>query len=177
MRPVEKVLARAGDFRQTSSGWEVHCPRPDHGKGQGDREPSVSVTEGEDGQALVNCHVGCRTEDIVADWGLEMSDLFEQRNGHKKEFRSIPPQTTATVQPCNLKNYAEAKALPVEFLEKLGLRDQKYQGRPAVRISYRDMDGAEEAVRFRTALEKSEDGDDRFRWRRAARPVRTACGA
>jgi putative DNA primase/helicase len=165
MRPVEKVLAKAGDFRQTSSGWEVRCPRPDHGKGRGDREPSVSVTEGEDGQALVCCHAGCRTEDIVADWGLEMSDLFEQRNGDKQEFRSIPPRTTATAQPCTLENYAEVKGLPVAFLEKLGLRDQKYQGRPAVRISYRDVDGNENAVRYRIALEESEEGDDRFRWR------------
>jgi hypothetical protein len=60
--------------------------------------PSVSVTEGEDGQALVCCHAGCRTEDIVADWGLEMSDLFEQRNGDKQEFRSIPREQ---LQPRN----------------------------------------------------------------------------
>ncbi len=93
-----------------------------------------------------------------------MRDLFE-RNGHEKVLRSYPPKTTATVQPCNLKNYAEAKSLPVEFLQEQGLRDQKYQGRPAVRISYRGVDGSEDAVRFRIALKKSEEGDDRFRWR------------
>ena len=55
--------------------------------------------------------------------------------------------------------------MPVEFLQKQGVRDQKYQGEPAVRISYRGVDGSEETVRFRTALEKSEEGDSRFRWR------------
>jgi hypothetical protein len=84
MRPVEKVLERAGGVKKLGSGWLVSCPRPDHGQGRGDKHPSVSVAEGDDGRALVNCQAGCRTEDIVAAWGLEMSDLFEQRNGHKK---------------------------------------------------------------------------------------------
>jgi hypothetical protein len=47
----------------------------------------------------------------------------------------------------------------------IGLSDQNYQGKPAVRIPYFDENGEEVAVRFRTALEKSEEGDDRFRWR------------
>jgi putative DNA primase/helicase len=34
-----------------------------------------------------------------------------------------------------------------------------------VRIPYRNENGEEAAVRFRVALEKSEEGDDRFRWR------------
>jgi len=56
--------------------------------------------------------------------------------------------------------------LPIEFLQKLGLRDQNYRKRPsAVRIPYRDADGQEIAVRYRTALEKSDEGDERFRWR------------
>jgi putative DNA primase/helicase len=83
----------------------------------------------------------------------------------RKSVSFYPPKTSATAQPCTLENYAAAKGLPVEFLRKQGLRDQKYQGQPAVRISYRGVDGAEEAVRFRTALEKSEEGDERFRWR------------
>jgi hypothetical protein len=84
----------------------------------------------------------------------------------QKSVPFYPPNTTATLQPCNLVNYAEAKGLPVEFLQKLGLRDQNYRKRPpAVRILYRDADGQEITVRYRTALEKSDDGDERFRWR------------
>ena len=165
MRPVDVVLERVENAHKARSGYLVSCPLPDHGRGRGDINPSVSVTEGDDGRALVRCRAGCQTEDVVAAWSLTMADLFESRNGHKKEFHPTPPKTTATVQPCNLENYAEAKGLPIEYLRKLGLRDQKYQGQPAVRISYRSVDGAEEAVRYRTALEKTEDGDDRFRWR------------
>jgi hypothetical protein len=166
MRPVDKILERAEGVYETGSGWLVRCPLQDHGQSRGDRNPSVSVTEGDDGRALVNCQAGCETGEIVAAWGLKMSDLFEQRNGHEKVFRSIPPKTTATVQPCNLENYAEAKGLPVEFLQKVGLRDQNYRKKPSVvRIPYRDADGQEIAVRYRTALEKSDEGDERFRWR------------
>ncbi len=80
-------------------------------------------------------------------------------------LRSIPPKTTATVQPCNLENYAASKCLPLEFLKELGLSDRNYQGKPAVRIPYFGENGEEVVVRFRTALEKSKVGDDRFRWR------------
>jgi len=163
MKPLEKVLDKLDGIRESNGSWKALCPAHE------DREPSLSVTEGDDGRALLKCFAGCDTENIVGALGLEMKDLFEQPNGHKKVFRTIPPKMTATVQPCNLKNYAKAKGLPVEFLHKHGLRDQKYQGQPAVRISYRGMDGSEEAVRYRIALKKSEEGDDRFRWRTASK--------
>jgi len=157
--PVDLVLDRLEGVKERGDDYQALCPAHD------DREPSLSVSQGDDGSALLKCFAGCETEDVVAALGLGMGDLFERRNGHKKVLRSIPPKSTATVQPCTLKNYAAAKRLPVEFLQKQGLRDQKYQGQPAVRISYRGVDGSEVAVRYRTALEKTEEADDRFRWR------------
>jgi len=159
MMPVEKVLDKLDGTRGSHGSWKALCPAHE------DREPSLSVTEGDDGRALLKCFAGCDTENIVAALGLEMKDLFESRNGYKKESRSIPPKTPATLQPCNLKNYAEAKGLPVDFLQKQGLRDQKYQKQRAVRISYRDEAGQDTAVRYRVALEKSEETDERFKWR------------
>jgi len=47
-----------------------------------------------------------------------------------------------------------------------------YSGEPAIRIPYRNLDGSEAAVRFRTALEKSEDRiDNRFRWRKGSKAM------
>jgi hypothetical protein len=168
MKPVERVLERAENVRKVGSGWLVSCPCPDHGRGRGDKNPSVSVSEGEDGQVLVNCHTGCETEAVVSEWGFGMDDLFEdrdERDGGKKVFGHTPRDDTATLQRCTLEGYAEAKRLSVEFLKKLGLRDAKHQGKQAVRIPYHATDGSEIAVRFRLALEKSSEGDDRFRWR------------
>ena len=165
MNPVEKVLDRLESVRQSNGSWKALCPAHD------DREPSLSVSEGDDGRALLKCFAGCENADIVAELGLKMSDLFESANGHRKKSVLTPSDSPATVQPCNLKNYAEAKGLPVEYLTKLGLSDRKYQGRPAVRIPYRNVSGEEAAVRFRIALEKSEEGDERFRWRTGSKAM------
>jgi hypothetical protein len=176
MRPVDKVLERAIGVQKAGSGWLVSCPLPDHGQGRGDQNPSVSVSEGDDGRALVRCKAGCETEAIAAAWGLSMSDLFESRNGRagarsvgtaggEKAFEHTPRDNAATLQRCTLEEYARAKRLPVEYLKKLGLRDAKYQDSQTVRIPYYSPDGSETAVRFRLALEKSGEGDLRFRWR------------
>ncbi len=168
LRPVDKVLSRAEGVREVGSGWLVRCPLSDHGQGRGDQNPSVSVSEGNDGRALVNCKAGCETEALLEAWSLSMSDLFESRNGHagaKNVFGYTPRDNTATLQRCTLEEYAEAKRLPVDFLKKLGLRDAKYQGSEALRIPYYSPDGSETAVRFRLALKKSDEGDLRFKWR------------
>src|SRR5215204_4443522 len=106
MKPVERVLERAKNIRKAGSGWDVSCPVTDHGKGQGDREPSVSVTEGDEGRALVRCHAGCETEAVVSAWGLSMDDLFERRDGHRGGGSSTSSETTSIGQPATLKNYA-----------------------------------------------------------------------
>ena len=166
VRPIDLVLERAAKARKAGKGWLVSCPLPEHGKGNGDANPSVSVDEATDGTALIDCKAGCGTEAVVSGWGLQMRDLFpDDTTTRETNSSSTLRETTATVQPCTLDNYAEAKGLPVEFLQKQGLRDQKYQGEPAVRIAYRDEAGQESAVRFRIALSKTEGDDDRFRWR------------
>src|SRR5215218_8426414 len=105
MMPVEIVLGRASNARKAGDGWLVSCPCPDHGRGRGDRNPSVSVSEGDEGRALVSCKAGCETETVVVAWGLSMSDLFEGRDGGdggKKLFGHTPRDNTATLQQCTL---------------------------------------------------------------------------
>jgi hypothetical protein len=64
-----------------------------------------------------------------------------------------------------LEAYSEAKGLPLEFLRSLHLEDAKYAGRPAIRMPYVDLDGEEQAVRYRIALE----GEDKFRWKKRSK--------
>src|SRR5215211_5395770 len=78
--------------RQSNGSWKALCPAHE------DREPSLSVTEGDDGRALLKCFAGCDTQKIVGALGLEMKDLFESRNGYKKELHSTPRKH---LQPCN----------------------------------------------------------------------------
>jgi hypothetical protein len=72
----------------------------------GDRKPSLSVSEGDDGRVLIKCFAGCATEEVVAALGLEMKDLFETPNGHRKKVSFNPPENEcnrATVQPEELR--------------------------------------------------------------------------
>ena len=78
MRPLDKVLERLDGVRPVGDGYVARCPHPGHGKERGDVNPSLSLTEGEDGRALLKCHAGCLTEEVLAAIGLSMSDLFER---------------------------------------------------------------------------------------------------
>ncbi|MCP1851236.1 MULTISPECIES: toprim domain-containing protein [unclassified Bradyrhizobium] len=50
--------------RRTGAGWMVCCPVPTHGKGRGDRSPSLSI-HGGDGKLLLKCFAGCSFDDIL----------------------------------------------------------------------------------------------------------------
>jgi putative DNA primase/helicase len=51
--------------RRNGTGWLVRCPCPNHGKGRGDRNPSLSIGDGVDGALLLFCFAGCIFEDII----------------------------------------------------------------------------------------------------------------
>ena len=166
-QPVRLLLERLERVETRNGSYRALCPAHD------DRKPSLS--EGEDGRALIKCFAGCAPEKITSSLGLEMSDLFERRNGGPARRRrpSASPKPPAAGQPstCTLEAYAEAKGLPVEFLKRLGLDGITYSRSPAVRIPYFDQAGEETAVRIRLALKKHPERDDRFRWRKGSRPT------
>ncbi len=164
---VGQILGRLKKVRRSGRGWTARCPA------HRDGENSLSIAVGEDGRVLVKCFAGCAVEAIVGKLGLTLRDLFEESPKPRRSGgTSLPPDTTATVQPgggsqgLTLAQYAEAKRLPVNFLRGLGIRDMRLQGQPALRIPYMDEQGNETAVRFRLSL----DGDTRFRWRSGAKP-------
>jgi CHC2 zinc finger len=64
-----------------------------------------------------------------------------------------------------IQRYAEAKGLDVDELRGYGVSERQYWSKPALRISYRDREGTEQAVRYRLALE----GDTRFVWKSGAK--------
>jgi hypothetical protein len=79
MNPVlQNVLSRLQGVRKDGRGWKALCPA------HNDREPSLKVDEGEGGKVLVKCFAGCRTEDIVAAIGLNMSNLYPEPERKRK---------------------------------------------------------------------------------------------
>lgn len=65
--------------------------------------------------------------------------------------------------------YGTMKKLPIEFLRGLQLIDQPYHGIQRIAIPYLDRDGQIIATRYRLALTKTEEVDDRFRWSTGAK--------
>ena len=51
--------------RRNGNGWLVRCPCPNHGKGRGDRNPSLSIADGDDGKLLATCFAGCTFDEII----------------------------------------------------------------------------------------------------------------
>jgi hypothetical protein len=69
--PVARVLSRVRGARPNGIGWTAHCPSHD------DRTPSLSITQGNDGRALIHCHAGCEVKAICGALGIEERALFD----------------------------------------------------------------------------------------------------
>jgi hypothetical protein len=75
---AKQLKARPGAER---GQWEARCPA------HGDRKASLSIGTAKDGSAVLKCHAGCETPEILKVLGLEWRDLWPEResgqqNGH-----------------------------------------------------------------------------------------------
>ena len=68
--PLDLVLGRLPDKHRSGKGWTARCPAHD------DQNPSLSISEGDDGRVLLTCHTGCTLHAICAALGLTVADLF-----------------------------------------------------------------------------------------------------
>src|SRR5258708_39765079 len=68
-------IGRALNGRRNASGWLVSCPCPNHGKGRGDRSPSLSVADGDEDRILLRCFAGCDFLEILDE--LRRLDLVD----------------------------------------------------------------------------------------------------
>jgi hypothetical protein len=98
MLPIEKVLAELPGARQSPKGWTARCPAHD------DRDPSLSISIGDDSKVLMKCFAGCSVEAIVAALGLSMGDLFPSttftglaRNGPRRKASALSYSTVNAV--------------------------------------------------------------------------------
>ena len=73
MSAVDKVLATLERVKPAGHGqWKARCPAHD------DRNPSLSIKEGDNGAVLVHCFAGCEVAAVVGAMGLQMTDLFPE---------------------------------------------------------------------------------------------------
>jgi hypothetical protein len=177
--PISLVLEKLHGVKQSGGQYIACCPA------HTDLHQSLSIGQGDDGRALLQCHAGCATEDVVRELGLQLSNLFisQGKPGRKGKMNKdtsipIPSDNTATVQHptgdisgCTLAQYSEAKQIPVAYLRQLGMRDMKYLDQPAIRIPHFNLDGSESGICYRTALKKSPEADNRIKWKSGMKRV------
>lgn len=60
--------------RPSGEGWTARCPA------HKDSNPSLSISQGDDGRTLLNCHKGCQLKDIVDALDLDIADLFPSKD-------------------------------------------------------------------------------------------------
>src|SRR5215203_5767376 len=91
MKPLDLLLERLGKYERRNGYYIASCPAHE------DKKASLSVSEGDDGRALLNCFAGCETSDIVAALNLAMRDLFPPpTNGHRNDHREAGGKPAAT---------------------------------------------------------------------------------
>ena len=67
---MQNILNRLDKVKATGSGWLSLCPAHE------DRNPSLSLSEGNDGRVLIHCHAGCEFDSIVDALGVSVKDLM-----------------------------------------------------------------------------------------------------
>jgi hypothetical protein len=187
---VETILDRLQRVKRIPGGYLASCPVPSHGQGKGDRRPSLSISEGNDGRALVSCHAGCTTYDVLSAIELKPADLFPDNGTSSGRLKmrqrrepaprprpepqpdtdtstgddaGIPPEDTSTHQHSGLtvEEYAESKGFSVDTLRCNGVSTLQHRAWGAcVRIPYLDEHGQEVTTRYRVAMT-----GDRFKWK------------
>ena len=77
---IEELLSRLEGAKRSQAGWAARCPSHD------DHNPSLSISEGDDGRILLHCWAGCRTADVLAALGMSWRDLFPagQKAGRRR---------------------------------------------------------------------------------------------
>ena len=85
--PISKVLDQIHlitkcQAKKSGREWKGLCPAHD------DHNPSLSISQGDDGRVLLHCHAGCPVEKVVAALGLTMADLMPpQSSGPRSKMR------------------------------------------------------------------------------------------
>lgn len=86
---VQRVLDRLQGVRERGDGsWMASCPCRDD-----DHSPSLGVSEGNDGRALVNCFAGrCNFEMVCSAMGLTPRDLMPKTNSNEARISNAEPR-------------------------------------------------------------------------------------
>jgi len=114
-----ETIAKALRGRKAGANWMARCPAHD------DREPSLSISTGNDGTVLVRCHAGCDQRDVIA--ALRRYGVWEiTRKAAGRLSRNRQHQVSDRPNADGLKRTAAALTIWQESLPAEGTPVQTY---------------------------------------------------
>jgi hypothetical protein len=136
MSKVENLIQRLGKVRGRNGSWTAQCPAHE------DKSPSLSVREADDGRVLVHCFGGCDVHTVLGAVGMDMTDLFPER-----DERLDHTQVTKPLKPA----FYASDLLRIASFECLVVMIAAYDMRRGKKLSEEDM------ARLETAQQRIEE--------------------
>jgi hypothetical protein len=104
-QPTDTLLSYLDRVKQTGPNrWLASCSGPLHENG--DRNPSLSIRETDDGGVLLHCFFGCDYAQILAAIDLKPADLYPQQadaRGSRPKPQRIPWRDVFDAIRCDLR--------------------------------------------------------------------------
>lgn len=149
MATIDEVLSKLNKVRPHGDrSWMACCPA------HADKNPSLSVSEGEEGKVLFRCFAGCRTEDVVSALGYRMSDLMGESkaapSGSRAPARAPAPQAAPPAEKKKARPPFSLAGLKPGHIWKLHKRDYAF-------VEWYDYHSADNAILFRKLRFKDVD--------------------
>ena len=147
-----EFVSRFENPRKTTKGYVAKCPAHE------DRQASLSMTEGSNGQILVKCFAGCTFEAIIGSLGLTARDLFSDNREQASPYRRVePPRNPVRSKPepsgepkqayTIEREYSYTDAFGNELYQALRLRPKSFRQRHKVDGKWVwTMDGVERVL-------------------------------
>jgi hypothetical protein len=88
---AEQIAKQLGNAKRANGQWVASCPVPSHGKGNGDKNPSLSVHIDDEGKPLFHCHSGCTQESVfqtIRD--MQLLPELEERPDPLANIKPLP---------------------------------------------------------------------------------------
>ena len=93
---AEEIAKALGNAKKVNGNWVASCPVPGHGRGNGDKNPSLSISETSDGKALFHCHSGCDQGTVFSV--IRERGLLPELEARPEPLALIKPITAVTRQ-------------------------------------------------------------------------------
>jgi hypothetical protein len=88
---AEQIAKQLGNAKKANGQWVASCPVPSHGKGNGDKNPSLSIDINDEGKFLFHCHGGCSQEDVFHTIrSMHLLPELEERPDPLANIKPIP---------------------------------------------------------------------------------------